>query len=247
MSDLLAKIILRRGTAAQWALVNPILDSGEEGHETDTNKRKVGDGVTAWNALPYFGGSSSPAWGVITGTLSAQTDLQAALDAIETLAKKRQLFLYKNTTVTVTGTVAMTIMTPNTFIIPGGTLGANSVLSIRALFSKTGTGGNCNIRVYINTSYAIGGVQFFDYTPAAANRGAGIQIQHIVNKNSVSSQEWNVITNSQYGDTVTSNVPSATAINWAVDQYIMITYTPGSASDTPALNNVQIYIEHPAS
>jgi hypothetical protein len=44
----------RRGTAAQWASANPVLNSGELGLETDTNKMKWGDGTTTWNALPYF-------------------------------------------------------------------------------------------------------------------------------------------------------------------------------------------------
>ena len=46
-------------TAARWAAVNPILQLGEIGYETDTNKLKVGDGVTEWNDLGYVGGGSS--------------------------------------------------------------------------------------------------------------------------------------------------------------------------------------------
>lgn len=52
------QIQLRRGTAAQWTSANPTLASGEVGFETDTNKEKIGDGTTAWNSLPYFGGGS---------------------------------------------------------------------------------------------------------------------------------------------------------------------------------------------
>lgn len=47
------KIQLRRGTAAHWASVDPILAEGEIGLELDTGKRKIGDGVQAWTALPY--------------------------------------------------------------------------------------------------------------------------------------------------------------------------------------------------
>jgi hypothetical protein len=43
----------RRDDAATWASENPVLFEGEAGHETDTGKWKLGDGVTAWNALPY--------------------------------------------------------------------------------------------------------------------------------------------------------------------------------------------------
>jgi hypothetical protein len=42
----------RRGTAAEWAAANPVLADGEIGFEHDTGVIKVGDGVTAWLALP---------------------------------------------------------------------------------------------------------------------------------------------------------------------------------------------------
>lgn len=46
-------IKLRRGLASDWTAVNPTLAEGELGYELDTRYFKVGDGVTAWNALPY--------------------------------------------------------------------------------------------------------------------------------------------------------------------------------------------------
>lgn len=50
------QIQLRRGTAAQAASINPILAEGELGVELDTGKFKLGNGVTAWNSLPYSSG-----------------------------------------------------------------------------------------------------------------------------------------------------------------------------------------------
>lgn len=50
----MAKIRFRRDTAANWTSVNPVLDAGEIGIETDTLKAKLGDGTTAWNNLAYF-------------------------------------------------------------------------------------------------------------------------------------------------------------------------------------------------
>lgn len=48
-------VTLRRGTAAEWAAVNPTLADGESGYERDTGIFKIGDGVTAWNDLkPAF-------------------------------------------------------------------------------------------------------------------------------------------------------------------------------------------------
>lgn len=46
-------IQLRRGTAAAWVAANPVLMQCEEGFETDTGLRKIGDGATAWNTLAY--------------------------------------------------------------------------------------------------------------------------------------------------------------------------------------------------
>lgn len=47
------KIQYRRDTAANWTAANPVLASGEPAYETDTKKRKIGDGTTAWNSLGY--------------------------------------------------------------------------------------------------------------------------------------------------------------------------------------------------
>ncbi len=41
-------------TAAQWAVTgNKVLQAYETGRETDTGLEKTGDGVTAWESLPY--------------------------------------------------------------------------------------------------------------------------------------------------------------------------------------------------
>jgi hypothetical protein len=49
----------KRGTAARWAEVNPILDAGEPGFVYDENRLKIGDGVTRWNNLPYIDGKEN--------------------------------------------------------------------------------------------------------------------------------------------------------------------------------------------
>jgi hypothetical protein len=48
-------IQLRRGTAAEWTSVNPVLALAELCIETDTDLFKIGNGVDAWNDLPYGG------------------------------------------------------------------------------------------------------------------------------------------------------------------------------------------------
>jgi hypothetical protein len=44
----------RRGTAAQWAGADPVLNAGEIGYESDTGKFKIGDGTNHWDDLNYF-------------------------------------------------------------------------------------------------------------------------------------------------------------------------------------------------
>jgi hypothetical protein len=48
------RIQLRRDTALRWASVNPVLAAGEPALESDTGQLKMGDGTSAWSALPYF-------------------------------------------------------------------------------------------------------------------------------------------------------------------------------------------------
>ena len=62
-----AKLILRRGTAAEWAAANPVLALAEIGYETDSGRQKIGDGSTAWNALSYYGSSAAVPEAPLTG------------------------------------------------------------------------------------------------------------------------------------------------------------------------------------
>lgn len=50
-----SKIQVRRDTANNFLTINPTLDAGEWGYETDTGKTKIGDGRTAWRNLDYQG------------------------------------------------------------------------------------------------------------------------------------------------------------------------------------------------
>lgn len=58
MSTVVSTFKFKRGTAARWAELNPILQQGEPGFVYDSNKLKIGDGVTPWNELPYIEGKT---------------------------------------------------------------------------------------------------------------------------------------------------------------------------------------------
>lgn len=61
---------VRRGTAAEWVAVNPILSAGEPGYETDTNFLKIGDGITSWSSLAYLGVSNLGGYPLSVSSLS---------------------------------------------------------------------------------------------------------------------------------------------------------------------------------
>lgn len=49
------QISLRNDTSANWHTTNPVLAVGEFGVNTTNNRVKIGDGITAWDDLPYQG------------------------------------------------------------------------------------------------------------------------------------------------------------------------------------------------
>ena len=53
MSEVKMRIQIRRGSAADWAVLDPVLLLGEQGLETDSNKVKLGNGVSRWSQLPW--------------------------------------------------------------------------------------------------------------------------------------------------------------------------------------------------
>ena len=50
------RVQLRRDPSSKWTINNPVLLEGEIGYETDTEYMKIGDGVTPWISLGYWGG-----------------------------------------------------------------------------------------------------------------------------------------------------------------------------------------------
>lgn len=72
-------IKLRRGTSSEWSAANPILALGEPGFERNTFQLKIGDGVTAWNSLPYVAGEGEGGW---EDELAAEEAAREAADAL---------------------------------------------------------------------------------------------------------------------------------------------------------------------
>lgn len=136
----------RRGTASQWTTANPILNAGEFGWESDTNKFKIGDGTNHWADLDYFidaNSTANPSFGTSivfegatadsyettlqvtdptddrTITLPNATGTVALLDATQTLTNK-SISLTNNT---LTGSAAEfnTALSDANFVTTGDT------------------------------------------------------------------------------------------------------------------------------
>jgi hypothetical protein len=75
----------RKGTAAQWISTNggdgPVLNAGEIGFESDTNKFKIGDGVNHWVDLTYFTDADS-ALAAVTDLIGGAPDLLNTLNEL---------------------------------------------------------------------------------------------------------------------------------------------------------------------
>ena len=82
----------RRGTAAQWTSANPILNAGEMGWESDTNKFKIGDGTNHWASIDYFADINStvnPAFGSsITFEGATANDYETVLEITDPTADR---------------------------------------------------------------------------------------------------------------------------------------------------------------
>lgn len=57
MSQYNLRVLNPTNTAANWTSLNPILLKGEIAFESDSSRFKIGDGITAWNNLPYSASS----------------------------------------------------------------------------------------------------------------------------------------------------------------------------------------------
>ena len=68
----MSTIQFRRGTASEWSSVNPVLQAGEPGLETDTRRVKSGNGVDSWSDLQYLASEAiSVDWTSITSLPSS--------------------------------------------------------------------------------------------------------------------------------------------------------------------------------
>jgi len=184
-----SRILLRRGTAAQWASANPILGSGELGVETDTLKFKIGNGTSTWTQLTSYANiTPSDLTSAINGLINAAP---SALDTLNELAAAINNDSSFSTTVNnlLTGKVSKSggdTITPATTSTTGLTLASPVGQTAHLLYASGGTripaGGNYLVTPGLTVSYTS------DFNAGAANitpiyvKGAASQTANL--------QEW---------------------------------------------------------
>ena len=130
----------RRGTAAQWISTNsgagPVLNAGEMGWESDTNKFKIGDGTNNWTSLDYFADIDStvnPAFGTsITFEGATANAFETTLTVTDPTADRTITFQDATGTVALTSDITVTASSTNTLSNKSISLGSNTVTSTLA-------------------------------------------------------------------------------------------------------------------
>lgn len=131
----------------------------------------------------------------------------------------------------VTGTTSGTLT--KSILIPANTVGVGDVLYIKARARKTGTAGTLVVRMYINTSAAIGGSLI-----ATSATNAATTVYHQYARTAVVKTTTNTETmagnfNVNADDNIVSSTTvSANNIDWTVAQYLVIAHTNASAADS---------------
>lgn len=126
----------RRGTASQWTSANPVLNAGEMGWESDTNKFKMGDGTNHWADLDYFIDANStvnPAFGTSIVFEGATADsYETTLAVTDPTADRTITFPDATGTVALTSDISVTASSTTTFSNKSISLGSNTVTSTLA-------------------------------------------------------------------------------------------------------------------
>jgi len=144
MSTIVAQICIRRDTAANFTSANPTLALGEIAYETDTRNLKVGDGATAWTALPYInpyraGTAAAPTSNTVLGSGAGAALQSGAIN---------------NTMIGISAGLNVTTGTENTFVGGGAgitlTGNSNAALGTFALGSNHGSSNTAVGRAALN-------------------------------------------------------------------------------------------------
>ena len=187
-------IKLRRDTAANWTSVNPVLNEGEMGLETDTNKLKIGDGYNTWSDRGYI--NTDTAYGTFNPSSTRSYTGSSASDGLGVkpiIAGDRNVI--DNTGqgqikihTAETGSVERTIVSPNSgdanYVGWGGSgkLSADATFLATVEYEGSGVPSNALIHIHNLTTGALvntvtRAIASTDYNGSEFNWGANIHLR----------------------------------------------------------------------
>lgn len=122
-----ARIKVRRGSAADWKLANPVLAAGEPGLELDSRKLKFGDGVTPWNDIDYSSGAAVALAGlrVYVNTENGDDNNDGLTNPVKTIKRGLQIasgLVYQPTSTTTAREARMALLRDNANFIAEETI-----------------------------------------------------------------------------------------------------------------------------
>jgi hypothetical protein len=146
----------------------------------------------------------------------------------------------QNVNVTHTGTTANTIVA--SYLITAGTFEANDFFRFVIQASQTVNTNVKTMRVYTNTSISLTGATLLATRLLTSASGTAMA-RDLVFKNSLSAQEISSTTNSHGDNENNTNVfVTQLAINFTVNQYLIIAVELTNASDSVTLNSLRTNI-----
>lgn len=148
-----------------------------------------------------------------------------------------RILLYKNNvSSSVTGTLTETLL--DSYTVTAGTMGANDILCIVLVFTKSGTAGNSQERIRIGTTAGTSGTVAGMITGATTAMWVKMSRQ-IVFKNSLTSQiVLNTgLTTSNTDEISPNSGPTSLSIDFTQQQVISITSALGNTGDTGTLQS----------
>ena len=233
-------------TTRTISTTSPLSGGGDlSADRTFTIQNAAADGTTK-GAAAFNANDFNSSAGVIsidyTNGQAASTSLKGFVTSADwnTFNNKPSGKVYILTTdqTPVTGTTANTYVT--SFNISANTIspGQNWELKLRA--RKTGVAGTLTLRVYANTSAAIGGTLILTFTTTAASLGITIQ-RNIAIKTATSTEVFNTTNTSNAHEYVNSTVVyNSLNIDWTVQQYLVFAIQNTSTGDSTVLSMAEL-------
>jgi hypothetical protein len=178
---------------------------------------------------------SNADWNATTGSTAI-----ANKPTIPTIPTFTPMPFKQNVNVTHTGTTANTIVA--SYLITAGTFQSNDFLRFVAAMTTTNNANVKTLRVYLNSSISLSGATLIATRVLTSSTGAGMA-RDLVFKNSLTSQEIVIVTNSVGDNENSANVGvTSLSVNFGANQYFIVAVELANSTDSVNLNSLRTNI-----